>query len=330
MRGLILAAGLGTRMGEVSAHRAKPALPMVGRPMIAYAAEAFARAGVREVAVNLHHRGEDVRAALGDGGAFGLRVRYSEERPILGTGGALARLRDFLGETGEDFLVANGDTVWDAPLADLLAAHKRSGRVATLVTVHEPGLPGYGAIATEADRVARLLGAGDAALGPGEPGTFTGIQALSPRIFDFMPDKDVFSSTEDLYAPLLRAGERLGAYRHEGFWSDVGTPRRYLETLGRLLALPPPLGEGMRPDAVRLGEGATVSPATTLAPPVWIGPGCRVSLAGVLGPNVVLGAGARLAGEGALSHATLWPGARATLSGGRSWTILMGEAEVDA
>src|SRR5205085_4380553 len=88
MRAMILAAGYGTRLWPLTIDRAKPAIPFMGRPLVGYVAEYLARFGFGEIAVNLHHRGESVRAALGDGGRFGVRFHSVEEPEILGRGGA--------------------------------------------------------------------------------------------------------------------------------------------------------------------------------------------------------------------------------------------------
>src|SRR3712207_3484182 len=109
MKGMILAAGFGTRLWPLTEDRTKPAVPFLGKPLVVYAAEYLRDHGVREVTVNLHHRPESVMRALGDGSALGMRVEYSQEEEILGTGGALDRVRDWL--SGGDFAVVNGKIV---------------------------------------------------------------------------------------------------------------------------------------------------------------------------------------------------------------------------
>src|ERR1700749_3413230 len=96
MRAMLLAAGYGTRLWPLTIDRAKPAIPFMGRPLVGYVAEYLARFGFKDIAVNLHHRPESVREALGDGGRFGVRFHYIDEPKILGTGGALDNAREFL------------------------------------------------------------------------------------------------------------------------------------------------------------------------------------------------------------------------------------------
>src|SRR5205085_7163807 len=106
MRAMILAAGYGTRLWPLTIDRAKPAIPFMGRPLVGFVAEYLARYGFREVVVNLHHRPESVREALGDGSRFGSRFQYVEEHSILGTSGAIENARALL--DADTFVVVNG------------------------------------------------------------------------------------------------------------------------------------------------------------------------------------------------------------------------------
>jgi NDP-sugar pyrophosphorylase family protein len=92
---MILAAGYGTRLWPLTADRAKAAIPFLGRPLVGYVAEYLARHDCQEVLVNLHHRPQSVRSALGDGSRFGVHLEYVEEPEILGTSGALDNARDW-------------------------------------------------------------------------------------------------------------------------------------------------------------------------------------------------------------------------------------------
>jgi NDP-sugar pyrophosphorylase family protein len=131
MRAMILAAGYGTRLWPLTIDRAKPAIPFMGRPLVGYVAEYLARYGFREIVVNLHHRPESVRAALGDGARFGVRFHYVSEPTILGTGGALDNARALL--DADTFVVVNGKIATDINLGAALETHSRERALATLV-----------------------------------------------------------------------------------------------------------------------------------------------------------------------------------------------------
>src|SRR5215208_5879242 len=131
MRAMILAAGYGTRLWPLTIDRTKPAIPFMGRPLIGYVAEYLARFGFDDIVVNLHHQPESVRAALGDGGKFGVRFHYVEEPVILGTSGAIGNARRLL--DGDHFVVINGKLATDIDLREALDTHRRTEALATLV-----------------------------------------------------------------------------------------------------------------------------------------------------------------------------------------------------
>src|SRR5260370_21200684 len=111
MKAMILAAGYGARLWPLTADRTKPALPVLGKPLVGYVAEYLASQGITDVTVNLHHRPESVRGALGDGSQFGVKFIYVHEPVILGTSRALDNARDLL--EGDTFVVVNGKLITD-------------------------------------------------------------------------------------------------------------------------------------------------------------------------------------------------------------------------
>src|SRR5271155_1400177 len=93
MKGLVLSAGYGERLRPLTETTPKPILEVGGRPLIHYALLLLKRAGITEVAINVHHLATEVERAIGDGAALGLRITYSPERVLTGTGGPLVVLR---------------------------------------------------------------------------------------------------------------------------------------------------------------------------------------------------------------------------------------------
>ncbi len=111
---MILSAGYGTRLWPLTEDRTKPAIPILGKPLVGYVAEYLANNGCRDILVNLHHRPDSVRRALGDGTRFGVQLYYIEEPEILGTSGALDNARQHLMD--ETFVVINGKIICDIDL----------------------------------------------------------------------------------------------------------------------------------------------------------------------------------------------------------------------
>ncbi|HEY0077685.1 MAG TPA: NDP-sugar synthase [Pyrinomonadaceae bacterium] len=264
---MILAAGYGTRLWPLTIDRAKPAIPFMGRPLVGYVAEYLARFQIDEVVVNLHHRPESVREALGDGSDFGVRLSYVEEPEILGTSGALDNARHLL--DAATFVVVNGKIATDIDLQAALETHRRTDALATLILRPNPARERYSTVQT---RDGMLVGFGahpkplDDAGGTTDesdvssadesdaPLMFTGIQILEPRIFDYIP-RGVFShSTTDVYPQAVARGERVAVHVSEGQWYELSTIQRYLDTSIELMRqegdeFVPGIGSAIEPGA---------------------------------------------------------------------------------
>ncbi len=227
MRAMILAAGRGTRLRPLTDAVPKPLLEVAGRPMIAFPLQLLRAAGIQEVVINLHHLGEQIRHCLGAGGAYGLRITYSEENPILDTGGAIAAAKLFL--CGDTFVVLNADTVIDLRLRDVVDFHRRHRATATMVVRPDPDAARHDAISLDAtSRLRSILGHRDRSAAVEEPTgnrlMYAGIMVLEPRVFDYM-GPGVFSITRDTYPRLLSAGEPLYGFVHNGYWRVLDTPQ---------------------------------------------------------------------------------------------------------
>jgi NDP-sugar pyrophosphorylase family protein len=307
MRAMILAAGYGTRLWPLTIDRAKPAIPFMGRPLVGYVAEYLARYGFHDIVVNLHHRPESVRTALGDGTRFGVRFHYVEETSILGTSGAIDNARHLLED--DTFVVINGKIATDINLADAVETHLRTRALATLVLRPNPARERYSTIhvsdglitdfgnfpasdnASDANSVAQkeIRGERDESVTEQTdvPLMFTGIQVFDSRVFEFIP-RGVFSHTvTDVFIPAIARGERVAAYVAEGYWHELSTVRRYLETSIELLER-----EGRD---VETGEGTLIEDGADVSESVlWenvrVASGARVRRS-ILGAGVEVGRG---------------------------------------
>ncbi|HUI25985.1 MAG TPA: nucleotidyltransferase family protein [Candidatus Kryptonia bacterium] len=234
IRAMILAAGLGTRLRPLTDHAPKPLLDVGGRPMIAYPLLLLRSAGIAEVLINLHHLGAQIRRALGDGSDYSVRITYSEEDPILDTGGAIKNAEAFL--RGDTFVIANADTIVDLDLPAMLAFHRARGGISTMLLRDDPDVQRYGAIEVDAgDRVRRFLGIPPVVNAPLTALMYGGVWIFEPRVFQYM-QPGVYSVAKRTAIDLLQAGEALYGYRYEGYWRVLDTPdgleagRRELQT----------------------------------------------------------------------------------------------------
>src|SRR5438132_6875275 len=209
MKAMILAAGYGERLWPLTADRTKPALPVLGKPLVGYVAEYLAKHGVEDVIVNLHHQPESVRSALGDGSQFGVRLRYVHEPVILGTSGALDNARQLL--EGDTFVVVNGKLITNLDLRAALETHRQREALATLVLLRNPKHERFSVVETRDGLVSNFGGMPSPSpqLNTEAPLMFTGIHIVESRIFEYIP-RGVFShSVTDVYLPAMAKGERI-------------------------------------------------------------------------------------------------------------------------
>jgi len=285
MRAIVLSAGYGTRLWPLTEDRTKPAIPILGKPLVGYVAEYLAGHGIDEIVVNLHHRPESVRRALGDGSRFGVKLHYVAEPVILGTSGALDNTRNFFEH--ETFVVVNGKIITDIDLSAALETHRKSNALATLVLLPNARRERFSVIETEDGRIKGFGGMPVDSGSDSAPLMFTGIHIMEPRILEYVP-RGVFSdSVIDVYPKAIANGEILGAHVASGKWRELSTLKRYLNISVELLS-----------EAGKIfvsGANSNISPSATVSDSIlWdnveVGAGARLNRA-VLADNVKIGAG---------------------------------------
>jgi mannose-1-phosphate guanylyltransferase/phosphomannomutase len=290
MKAMILAAGYGERLWPLTCDRTKPALPVLGKPLVGYVAEYLAKYGVEDVIVNLHHQPDSVRKALGDGSQFGVRLQYVHEPVILGTSGALDNARQLL--EGDTFVVVNGKLITDLDLQAALETHRQRKALATLVLLRNPKHERFSVVETRDGLISHFAGMPSPSPEPNAepPLMFTGIHILESRIFEYIP-RGVFShSVTDVYLPAMAKGERIAAHVADGMWYELSTLRRYLDIS---LALLRQRGDDVYPGRdPSIDKDAEVHEAV-LWDNVTVRRGARVRRA-VLGDGVRISAGERV------------------------------------
>jgi NDP-sugar pyrophosphorylase family protein len=287
MRALILSAGYGTRLWPLTEDRTKPAIPILGKPLVGYVAEYLARYGCDEITVNLHHRPDSVRQALGDGSRFGVKLQYVEEPEILGTSGAIDNARALL--DGDTFVVVNGKIITDIDLNAAFATHRRTNAIATLVLLPNVSCEKFSVVKT-ADSLLQGFGGMPVPddFSPDHPPLmFTGIQILEPKIFDYIPHGIFSHSTTDVYPQAIAKGERVAVHVATGRWFELSTIHRYLDISLLLLS--------ENGQTLSAGTGCEISATAKISESIlWdnvvIETGVRIRRA-VLGDNVRIEAG---------------------------------------
>jgi mannose-1-phosphate guanylyltransferase len=306
MKAMILCAGLGTRLRPLTERWPKPALPFLGQPLLRYHLAVLKAAGVTAVGINTHHLPEvmaDTARAECERARLPLHVVH--EPVIQGTGGGIRGLRDFLAD--EDFIVFNGDILFPVDLRPVVEAHKASGAAATMVLMPMPADEKYAAVEMDPQRQVRRIGG----YGPGgtalSPWHFTGVHVISPRVFDFMAPSGAEDINRDIYVRVMEAGLVVRGEVVQAYWSDLGTPSRYLSTVrdvlfGRValegLGKASPFFSAPRGQGNWWAHSEAHLGAAKVAGPAYFGAGCVLEDGARVGSAVAVGAGARV-GDGA-------------------------------
>jgi len=282
---MIVAAGLGTRARPLSLLRPKPALPVRGLPLVAYPLAELAALGVTEVIINTHHLPGVLQAAAERHCPPGLRLSFSHEPSLLGTGGGIRRAAAFLRES-DPCLILGGDMLLDSDLAGLVRLHRERAHAATLLLRDDPRGRSFGTIGADGRGRVRRVGRRFDLGGETQAGVYCWANVVAARAFDWLPDREVFSHLDDWLLPALSAGrEDICAVVRNGqecVWEPVGTPCEYLA-----VNLAPPRLSYIDPDAVASRLGTRFAPGLVLGARAQIGEGAVLERAVVWDDEVV-------------------------------------------
>jgi mannose-1-phosphate guanylyltransferase len=304
MQALILAGGEGTRLRPLTTTVPKPVVPLVDRPFIAFMLDWLRRHGVDDVVMSCGHLASGVRNVLGDGAAFGIRLRYVEEPRPLGTGGAVKYAEPLLEER---FLMLNGDVLTDIDLSAQIAQHERSGARATLALVPVEDPSAYGLVRTHDDGAVTEFVEKPA---PDQIDTHyisAGAYVLERSVLDLLEVEQPASIERDVFPQLVGAG--LYGCKSDGYWLDIGTPERYLE--GTFDILEGTVGTGV---AERMGDTFLcveegVENEGRVIPSALIESGCQIGDGARIGGRVVLEGGVVVGENTQVERAVVMQGA---------------------
>ena len=256
MKALVLAAGLGERVRPLTEKVPKPMLEVGGRPLIHYALAMLRRAGITEVAINVHHLAGVIQRGLRDGKALDLDVTYSPEPVLTGTGGPLNALRGYFGN--ETFVLANSDSILDLDLRAMLAFHRERGALTTIglakpndniehehIEIDRDGriqrmrLITSRTPLTYVDYPAELSGADASAL---DWFMYPGIIVMEPAIFELIPKMPPWPLFTGLFGPMVANRLPVFGFVHRGYFRTVDDLKTYEALRHEFDATPPKFG----------------------------------------------------------------------------------------
>ncbi|WP_027883126.1 glucose-1-phosphate thymidylyltransferase [Meiothermus rufus] len=296
LKGLILSGGKGTRLRPLTHTRAKQLIPIAGKPNLFYAVEDLQAAGIRDIGVILSpETGEEVRAALGDGGRFGVRFTYILQEAPLGIAHAVKTAQPFLGDS--PFVLYLGDNLLSGGIQHLVAEYRQTRPEAIVLLCPVENPRAFGVVVLDGSgRVVRLLEK------PAEPpsnlalvGVYLFGPAIHPIIHRLKPSaRGEYEITEAIQG-LVDEGLRVVAHQVRGWWKDTGKPEDLLDANRLALSSFVRRVEGELEEAEVVGE-VVVEPGarivrSTVRGPAYIGPGALVQDS-FIGPYTSLGRGA--------------------------------------
>ena len=286
MKGVILAAGKGTRMLPLTERRPKPLVPVLDRPMIEHIITGACDAGVDHIALVIGHLGHMIQDRFGDGSALGVRLEYIWQEHAGGTGAATLLAADFVGD--EPFFLSWGDIiVGPETYGNVMRIwrEEQPGAVLSLNHVEDPweGAAVYVDAEGYIERIIEKPPKGTSTTNYNNAGIFV----FQPKLLEMLRDTPASARGEvevpDAIQAMLRDGERIRGVPVAGYWSDVARPSAVLDLNGVMT-------RHLSPDGIFIADGARVSKEAQLIAPVYIASGCAVGAAR-LGPEVTLGPG---------------------------------------
>ncbi|MEI6092469.1 MAG: NDP-sugar synthase [bacterium] len=304
MKALILCAGYGTRLKPLTDSVAKPLVNVLGIPILEYTLNFLDQNGIKEVFVNRHYfpeQFENIRKPKE------MNISFSLETEILGTLGGVLSFEQSLKD--DDFLVINGDIIFDINLEDMISRHKRKKNMVTMALRKRDNKE----TAIFVDDFSNVVAIG------GEPSNiykqymFSGIQILNPGIFSLIKSKKAPKClVRDFYIPYLSSGGHINSFimNEKDLWIETGDMKKYLDCNIRILELlskcelsltheefvtqyckNDDIGSEINEivDNIWIGNGSYIDSESTLCAPVFIGTDVKIEKGSVVGPNTIIG-----------------------------------------
>jgi D-glycero-D-manno-heptose 1,7-bisphosphate phosphatase len=225
MKTVIMAGGKGTRIASLNAHVPKPMIPICGKPILEWQIECLKRQGYTEVTLIIGYLGQIIQDYFGDGSAFGVQIEYIVETEPFGTAGAMYYLRNFI---ASDFLLLNGDVLFDIDIDGFYKSHVASGAIVTLFTHPNDHPYDSGIIVSDKNgRVLNWLHKEDSRLWY-KNRVNAGLHMMSPRIFEKFSDVKRRDLDRDILKPMISEGT-LYVYDSPEYVKEMGTPERFFQ-----------------------------------------------------------------------------------------------------
>lgn len=308
-KGMILAAGKGSRVRPLTKDLPKPMVPILGKPVMEYLIEHLERHGITEIMINVAYHHQKIERYFGDGRRWGVQIGYSYEgvldhgdilpRPI-GSAGGMRRIQDFSGFFDESTLVLCGDALIDLDVGAAMAEHKAKGAIASVVALDVPRseVQNYGIVETALDGQIQSFQEKPSPTEARSTLASTGIYIFEPEVMDLIPPNTEYDIGSQLFPKLVEKKLPFFAQKQFFNWIDIGRVSDYWSVLQRVLRgevaemnipgreVQPGIWVGLNTSIawdkvkiegpVYIGSSVRIEPGATITGPAWIGHGCHI------------------------------------------------------
>lgn len=308
MKAVIMAGGEGTRLRPVTCGIPKPMVPVLNKPVMEYTIELLKKHNIKDIAVTLAYFPAVITDYFGDGGEFGVNLRYFIEHKPLGTGGSVKNAEDFYDNT---FIIISGDALTDIDLEKASEFHKYKGSKATLV-LKKVAIPlEYGVvIVNEEGRITSFME--KPSWGEVFSDTInTGIYILEPDVLDYYKKGDNFDFSKDLFPKLLEDNVPMYGYVTKDYWNDIGDLRVYKEVNFDILSGKVRAGLKYKQleKGIWIGHDCQISDSCKFEAPVLIGNNCRIKGRTLIGSSI-LGNHTEIEEAASIKKSIIWNNSR--------------------
>jgi len=229
MKAIILSAGYGTRLGNITKEIPKPMLDVNGKPMLEYIINNLKKHNFTDLAINLHFMPEIIKDYFEDGSKFGVKISYSYEEKLMGTAGGVKNIENFFRESDEPFIVHYGDVITEQDFTKMLDFHKEKKALATLL-LHQRSKSNSMVSLDEENRIIGFLErpSEEERKGIKSPWVNSGVCICQPEILDLIPEKTACDLPRDIFSKNIDS-EKLFGFPLDAFRCAVDSAERLEE-----------------------------------------------------------------------------------------------------
>ncbi len=316
MRGMIMAAGEGTRLRPLTYSRPKALVPVLTVPIMENIVLWLKKVGITELAVNLHYKGRDIEGYFGDGSHLGVSITYLREDKPHGTAGAVRLMADFLKEPNDTILVVGCDELIDLDLREMVRFHKDRNALVTisLAWVDDPREFGV----AQLDDDGRIVGFIEKPKDwtEGRALVNSGVYLLEPEVLDRIPHGSVYDFGKQLFPELVAEGAPIYGFASDGYWNDIGHIGNYWDANKAALEKRAPIHncplEEIRPGifvhpTAQIAEDARLQPPCAIGTNTFVEANACIRNGAIIGDNCVISNNTTIEGSILWSNVTVAP-----------------------